>query len=161
MNLLKLFPKKIIHREDGQEYLIRWTLLNFFGLFKIRLHHIKLSDADCVHDHPWDFITFVLKGGYIEWLEAEYRGQLYTHDPKPFHHVYKERKNWMYCQGAYWRGPGAVLVRGATTKHRIELFPERTSWSLVIMFRRKRLWGFWTKLGFIPWFNYSSTQSCD
>jgi hypothetical protein len=39
--------------------------------FSIRLHHFIASDDDRgFHDHPWWFVTLVLKGSYIDWSPA-------------------------------------------------------------------------------------------
>jgi len=167
---MRLFPLHIIKRDDGQPYLKRWTLFNFFGLFKIRLHHILLSDYDCVHDHPWWFITWIIKGGYWEYEPVE---QFEKRCGIASAHY------WMIInQVPTYRGRWSLLYRPSTFKHRIalqEIFDGKrglignimdgpklkTAWTLVIMGRSKRLWGFWTKMGFIPWFNYQSTQKCD
>lgn len=46
-------------------YLIRWVFSTPFG--SIRLHHWRASDdARNFHDHPWWFLTFVLRGGYTD-----------------------------------------------------------------------------------------------
>jgi hypothetical protein len=46
-------------------YATRW-ILNF-GLFTIRLHHwVKSDDLRYPHNHPWWFITLVLKGHYLD-----------------------------------------------------------------------------------------------
>lgn len=44
----------------------RWTLWDRWG-FKVLLHHFmpNLADPD-VHDHPRSFVTFVLRGGYLD-----------------------------------------------------------------------------------------------
>lgn len=60
--------KKHLFRADGALYLVRYTLL-WLPFLKIRLHHILLSDTECPHDHPWDFVSIILKGGYREQLE--------------------------------------------------------------------------------------------
>ena len=40
----------------------KWTL----GC-SVRIHHILSSDSDRVlHDHPWPFVTMILRGGYFE-----------------------------------------------------------------------------------------------
>lgn len=44
-------------------YLYRWTFI-FCG-FSIRLHHwIRSDDKRFFHDHPFNFVSFVLKGHY-------------------------------------------------------------------------------------------------
>lgn len=46
-------------------YMFRWVFV-FFG-FSIRLHHwIRSDDKRFFHDHPWSFITLVLKGQYTD-----------------------------------------------------------------------------------------------
>ena len=51
---------------SGALYLTRWYLVStpFFG---IALHRMDGPDArDTVHDHPWPFVSVVLRGGYVE-----------------------------------------------------------------------------------------------
>jgi hypothetical protein len=148
---MRIFPLRIIKRDDGAHYLKRWTILNLYFI-KFRVHHILLSDYDCVHDHPWWFITWIIKGGYFE--------------KQPISQI-KD----MHKYGAFWHKTGfitswhpsgSVLFRDAKFQHSIELYHGKTAWTFVIMGRTKRLWGFWHKtLGFIPWFNYHSSQKCD
>ena len=47
------------------DYLKRFYIFRckFFSLF---LHQFWSSDPDHVHDHPWNNITWILKGGYWE-----------------------------------------------------------------------------------------------
>src|SRR6266853_6456811 len=46
-------------------YMRRWTIETPLG--QIRLHHILRSDNDRhYHDHPFDFVSLILSGGYIE-----------------------------------------------------------------------------------------------
>lgn len=163
---MPLFKSKTITREDGQPYLKRWYILNL-GFVRIRLHKIMLSDYDCLHDHPWNFITIILKGGYTEKSEKDFFKL-----PKlwPESNVVK---GWYdlerdVCVGEVlkWYGPGSVLYRNAEYKHKIVLphwnNVDHPSWSLVFMLKRRREWGFWSNLqGFIPWYKYNSKQSCD
>src|SRR5699024_2735840 len=64
--LLSLLPSRDITDPDGTVYLRRYILLHRFG-YKVMLHNILIPDySRAHHDHPWSFITVVLKGGYIE-----------------------------------------------------------------------------------------------
>lgn len=46
-------------------YMYRWVFN--FKLFSIRIHHwIRSDDKRAFHSHPWNFITFVIKGSYID-----------------------------------------------------------------------------------------------
>jgi hypothetical protein len=111
---------EIIYRHNGEPYLWRLHILHFFG-FAILLHHFLASDDECLHDHPWWYISIILWGGY--WENTDYG------------------KKW------YW--PGSILFRHANWSHRIKINKKRLTWSLVIHGRDSREWGFWTKNGWI------------
>lgn len=131
---MKLFKKRIIQREDGKPYLVRYYILRT-PWFRIRLHNILLSDYDCLHDHPWNFVSIILKGGYTEIRESPY--------------------------GKYYQkfGPFKILYRKAEDKHR--LIVDKPAWTLVFMLKRRREWGFWTRKGWVYHRDYIPTQSCD
>lgn len=49
-------------------YAFRWVFI-FFG-YAIRIHQwIRSDDKRYMHDHPWWFYTFVLKGSYTDVYE--------------------------------------------------------------------------------------------
>lgn len=124
MKLFKYRPfKKLrIDNGDGSIMMIRWYITGIAGL---KLHKFIASDKDCMHDHPWAFVSVMLWGSYIEETDA---GQKTISSP-------------------------AVMYRRAEHKHRI-LYTGKTCWTLVLTFRRVREWGFFTKEGWVQWFNY-------
>jgi hypothetical protein len=112
-----------IENAAGSVYMRRYKLLKTrWG--NIYLHEILRSDEDkCLHDHPWPFITIILRSGYREQLPS----------------------------GTFWRRPGTLLLRPARSAHRIEV--DKPAWSLVIVGRKWRAWGFFTRDGwraFVP-----------
>jgi hypothetical protein len=134
--------KKNIQRNyDDKPYLIRYYILKC-KLFQIVLHHILLDDKECLHDHPWNFISIILKGGYMEW-----------HEPQ-----IKPNGDIVVVHGYH---AGQILYRKAEWRHRLTLLPNTTCWSLVIMFKRRREWGFWTPKGFKHWEQYESKNNCE
>lgn len=159
MNLIK---KTIITRlghagkEGDVPYLIRWTL-EFLTCkwFSVKIHKILLSDDDCLHDHPWNFLSIILKGGY--WEETFFTGKD------------KHEKGFIYRAGPpedprnltkkKWYAPGSILWRPSPWCHRLEVKKE-PCWTLVIMFKKTREWGFHTKFGWIPWFKYETHERC-
>lgn len=124
---LARIKKTRIQRHDSIDYLTRYTLLST-RLFSIKLHHILSSDDECLHDHPWTFISILLRGTYIEESDNGYKGF----------------------------GPGSILFRRAQWKHRLMI--DKPVWSCVITFRKVREWGFWTKKGFIRWEDYDQSM---
>lgn len=96
-------------------YIERWVLN--FHFFSIRLHHFLYSDdTRAPHDHPWWFITFVLKGGYT--------------DRSPENDDYLKR--------------GSIRFRSAHHRHSVIVDPGGV-WTLLITGRPKRKWGFWVE----------------
>ncbi len=101
----------------------------------IYLHHLHASDEDrALHDHPWSFIAVLLSNGYWEWIQV--KGGL--------------RK--------VWRRRLSVLWRPAEWQHRLELV--QPTWTLVLRFRRRREWGFWTAMGWLDYRAYGK-EWCD
>jgi hypothetical protein len=109
---------------EGAEYLRRYFIVET-DWFRIYLHKISLSDADpCMHDHPWRFISIILRGGYRE------------HTP----------------HGTFDRKPGRILYHGIPWLHRLEL--SKPAWTIVIGGAVKRVWGFMTPTGWEPFEEY-------
>lgn len=119
-----------IDRDDGQPYLRRLIVLRCPWL-NIYLHLFLADDEVCLHDHAWSFLSLILWGGYWEHTEA----------------------------GRTWHRPGTILFRRAKWRHRIQC-GRRKPVTLVLTGRRRRTWGFWTRRGFIPWYDYSHRQHC-
>lgn len=69
---MKLLKRQIIDR-CGDPYLIRYILIECrFG--KAMLHHFLRGDTDEeFHDHPWNFIAIILRGGYFEFTPAGFQ----------------------------------------------------------------------------------------
>jgi hypothetical protein len=132
----------ILDREEKRPYLHRYYLLQTRWLgkwfpklsYRIVLHNCVLSDEDGLHDHPWDWKSKVLAGGYWE------------HTP----------------EGEHWRGPeGGWRSRKASDFHRLVLDPDcqEETWSLFVMGPKKKEWGFLDKDGqWVPWYEYISNR---
>jgi len=108
------------------DYMQRWWLIpyNRFGI-AMRLHHILRSDDDrAFHDHPWPYLSIILRGHYTEvrpW-----------YDPSEFY-VGTIRRRY---------GPGSFLWRRARSWHRLEVAPGETVWTLFITGPKRQSWGF-------------------
>lgn len=114
----------------GQErpYMLRWYIIPRNRWLNVYLHKICRDDDDrALHDHPWWFVSIMLRGAYIE------------HTPTATNH----------------RRAPSIAFRSSTAQHRLELYRRDGEtlpcWTLVITGRRVRNWGFWCPKGFVPW----------
>jgi hypothetical protein len=111
------------YRSDliAHDYMRRWALFTPRGA--VRLHKILRSDDRAhFHDHPMDFTSIILKGGYIEYTPYG--------PPRTFR-------------------PGDVNVRKAEDLHALELIDGGPTWTLVLAGPIRREWGFQTEDGWI------------
>lgn len=107
-------------------FLPRWMTL---FLFRAVIHRFWKSDHECdgLHDHPWPYLTIVLRGGYIE------------------HRLNKPPRTVR---------AGQFIFARAKHLHRIELLDEgQDTWTLFIMGPRIRKWGFVVgePMQWVPW----------
>lgn len=105
-------------------YVYRWRVETPW--FSLRLHHWLHSDDDRnQHDHPWAFVTFILKGSYTDiGAEVEQR-----------------------CT------PGHFYYRPALHKHWVRL-DAKDCWTFVVTGPRVHSWGFWVQSRFVRSYEY-------
>jgi hypothetical protein len=106
-------------------YMERYWLIHYrnpLGL-ALRVHHILRSDERDFHNHPWSYLTLILRGGYFEVTPERRDGA-----------VVGERRRWY--------GPGSLLWRRAGWYHRLEIPPGQTAWTLFGTGRMRRHWAF-------------------
>ena len=123
-----------INRHEGELYLQRLRVVScpWFGVY---LHWFHASDDDSLHDHPWPFLTVMLRAGYWE------------HTPGSGGTVVRT-----------WHPPGSIRVRPARWLHRVEIDPSRRPVTLVVRGPQIRRWGFQTGSGWIPWPEYKDAR---
>lgn len=126
--------KRVINGECSEipgPLLTRYYLIgSMTSKYAIYLHHLHRSDHKIMHDHPWPFISIILKGEYVE------------HTPIGF------RKYKRF----------SILKRSANWIHRLEM--DKPCWTLVIRFKKEKTWGFFTDKGFINWKDYKYEGPC-
>lgn len=106
-------------RINGKLYLTRLTMLRT-PWFALHLHWIHLPDPDRdLHDHPWPFVAFILRGGYTEFRVRNPENQI--SEPS--------RIRWFNHHST-------------TSAHRIVDVRPKTL-TLVITGRKSKSWGFW------------------
>jgi hypothetical protein len=107
-------------------YLYRWTVLAT-RRFSVYLHHFVGDDwSRDMHDHPKRFVSIGLWGRYVEETPAGER-------------VYR----------APW-----IRTFPAHHIHRLRMINRGGCWTLVIVLKRVREWGFWHLGRWIQWRQY-------
>jgi hypothetical protein len=131
--LTRLFSVEEINGgERCLTYMYRWPLVKRPRL-SIYLHKFVADDwSRDLHDHPKRFVSIGLRGSYVEETPAGFR-------------IYR----------APW-----VRSFPATHVHRIRLVGA-SCWTLVVVFKATRPWGFWNEGRWIPWREYVGSEIAD
>lgn len=144
---------RIFHMEEinGAErcptYLYRWTLLKFRGR-GVYLHHFVGDDWSLdLHDHPKRFISIGLRGCYRETTPIPQVG------PDDEGGLRMQRDH--IFQAPWFRSFPAEHI------HRISMVDGGECWTLVIVLKAVRPWGFWHLGEFIPWRKYVGSETAD
>lgn len=150
---------KITGGPNGETvYLVRYIVFKS-RLGCIYIHRFMRTDADDPHDHPWNFWTYVISGGYVE---------RYYDKSKPNKDETKYTSFWTW--NANRREPGSLAYRKATDIHVVKTDKERAMdeikdapYTLCLMGPRIRDWGFWTEDGakFQDWRSYLNMSPND
>ena len=114
------------HRRINGSYLERWHLVPRNRWFNVYLHRFGQDDPSDLHDHPWKNCSLVLRGRYRE----------HFHDG-----------SWLD------RSPGALVLRGSMTLHRLEILTPSVT-TLFVTGPVRRSWGFMTHAGWLPFQRY-------
>jgi hypothetical protein len=138
--IIKAIARRLPWKQIGGEcfkqrgpLMVRYMLLRT-RWFNLYLHNFLRSDADRhCHDHPWSFCSLILTEWYVE------------HTPN----------------GERRFKPGSVLYHPAEWLHWVEV--AKPMWTLVLVFPKRREWGFLTERGWIRWqkYEHSFPGACD
>jgi hypothetical protein len=124
---MKLRRLRLSRRDTEAVYLDRWGIETRFG--GVYLHKFTAPDPGLdMHDHPFVFWSFILKGGYTE----------------------RVCESWRKC-GGHWR------KWERWSWHRMDLDEchqivnvANPTWTLILRGPRVQQWGFYTPDGFVP-----------
>lgn len=109
--------------KPDEDYLWRLRIIQtpWFGVY---LHKLCGPDPrDTLHNHPWTFVSFILKGGYTEFVPGPYYAQ--SHYVKRVNvKKFGSKKNPL------------------SSFHWIAELDRTPTWTLVFVGRRKRVWGY-------------------
>jgi len=111
-------------------FMLRWYVIPRNRFANVYVHKFLRPDDDrALHDHPWAFVSWLIKGEYLE----------YTDQPPNPH----TRRRW------------SIAYRPAQFCHRVDLVNEydrdgssygpRPAWTVIVTGPKIRDWGFWCK----------------
>jgi hypothetical protein len=119
-------------------YLKRWYLYRSLEEGSVYLHQMLRDDDDrALHDHPWDFFSFLLAGGYREHTSTG---------------IVERRVPVL-------GGRPDIVFRQAKHAHRLELFRDLKgniipAWTIVFTGPKIREWGFHCPQGWVHWSDF-------
>lgn len=127
-------PHQIIGGTE-RPYMLRWYILPRNPVINVYLHKFMRSDDDrALHDHPWWFVSLMLKGEYEE----------ITADGNTVAERHKLRKaGSLAFRPAEWRHRVQLLVDMEAYRPHDTPLPEKPCWTIIVTGRRSRSWGFW------------------
>lgn len=117
-------------------YMLRWFIVPRNPWLNVYLHKFLRDDDDrAMHDHPWWFVSIMLRGEY------------------------REQRPECGGERLRWRRAPSIAFRRATDRHRVELAKDASGrpipcWTLVITGRKVREWGFHCPKGFVVWHEF-------
>lgn len=123
MTILK-WRKPIKNKETGELHFQRFVILEL-KWFAIYLHYIYKADEDKHdHDHPWNFLSIILEGWYIDTANG------LCHKTRKF---------------------GSIKYNKAEYHHKLHNLGGKKNRCVTLVFAgpRKRDWGYVTKSGWI------------
>jgi hypothetical protein len=131
--LRDLFLVKEIVSKEGKVHFRRYRLLATPWL-NIYIHQILKSDEEAhFHDHPWNFYSFILKGGYKELSSYAVDGWKNVHTNYYLRHSLVHHKR--------------------NDAHKLTLMASCV-WTLVLTYSKHKTWGYQTEAGWIDFKSY-------
>jgi len=124
--------------EPEENYMTRWRVLSapWFGLY---LHRIDKPDPrPTLHDHPWPFLSLILRGGYTEDVGLRPPG--------------RETSPVTGRRSRSWR-QGSIHRMRKSDAHTITGLRRSPTWTLLLVGRRQPSepsWGYWDREGWTP-----------
>lgn len=143
----KRTPFTHLYNPDGSLYMERYWLRaenEAQDITTVRVHRIVGPDIDAaMHDHPWGFVSIVLRGGYWE------------RRPISINPCFMRNATNIEQYNETYRRAGSIAYRRATDRHRI-VHVDNDTWTLFIAREKIQWWGFYTPQGKIYYKDYES-----
>lgn len=133
-------------------------LLQKLGI-AVRIHCIATGDLDrALHDHPWTFISVLLRGRYDEARPVTPNNAIFERVPVTFSGL-TTPSEYVEAEPVTLRTrfPGSIALRRFSDRHRIVRVSDNV-WTLFITFKKRQSWGFYTPQGKLWWWVFESVH---
>jgi len=134
---------------DTDVYLIRYYLIQSKYL-NVFIHIFLRSDRDDLHDHPWNFGTYIVRGSYREALASHgsvYNLKYTSRSTKKYrfitrkaYHLHKVELDRQYTVAEKDEAPMTICITGKTVR----------DWGFVKRTATGQEWVFWKKYLGLP-----------
>lgn len=126
--------------EDAVYLTRRWLIQT--PAFGICLHAIRVPDADRhLHDHPWPFLSVVLRGSYTDSRAPDATAALDQRSRRRLRHR-----------------PGVPRLMRRGHFHAIRTLERTPTWTLLVVGRRSQSWGYATQEGWVDHETYHARR---
>lgn len=112
-----VFFKKVkeIRSKDGVLHFERFAIFEIKNFASLYIHKIHESDKDpYLHTHPWNFISLILKGSYLEEVDT--------------------------TESLILKTPGTISCAGRNFCHKIKEIIKGPVWTLFFVYGKNKLW---------------------
>lgn len=141
-----MLRRRLTLSHDGRPFLDRWGLVHerIGGFY---FHHIADADPGMdLHDHPWSFVSVILRGGYDEQVAPIREASLLAEFAEQWPDTCKPGIERSWSRFSIHRMPLHVAHRITSAKP--------GTWTLVLRGPTRRKWGFYLSGGWIHWEAY-------
>lgn len=136
------WKRMLIPCKNGEDYLFRLRIFDT-PLIGVYLHDIFEPDHDRdPHNHPWSFISIVLRGEYQERVYENPDGDL------------SDETGWE----PYLRTRFSIHRMDTKSAHRIVYAAPKLKTLVIRGPRKPKGWGFFTRKGYVAWQDYVRFQ---
>lgn len=119
--------------KPGENRFIRYRIFQtpWFGLY---VHRFDNADYRTFHDHPWSFVSIIVRGGYVE-ATPHNNALVVSAEPYTDYKIIRA---------------GSINHKKATELHYIADLLRKPTWTIMLTGKRERVWGFvdengWTR----------------
>jgi hypothetical protein len=142
------FFRRLTLRHNGEVFLDRFGIgTRWFGIY---VHRIVAPDPGLdLHDHPWPFVSLILRGGYAEeYADARDAARLAGFAKDPLRPAGTGNRGRLRAWGRW-----SIHRMPLTIAHRIAVVQAGT-WTLVLRGCKSRSWGFYLPTGYVDQRDY-------